>query len=210
MRCKGQNVFEMLRRGGAVVKSIHWAGFAAVGASWDRLGARRGRAPGNNGLELTHGRAAPVELGKYVCRAKTLHSLSGRKQTQQTPHLTCALDVLQVCDDARAGAVLNDFAHRSIPIYICSPHHITKQGTLYTLAHGRRLSAHARGQARTRQRLAALRLRRGRVPGHDQAAACYLRRARGRLWRTKPLLSAGDGLLFTAGHERHPDAAHRP
>jgi len=53
-----------------------------------------------------HGRAAPVELG----RAKTLHSLSGRKQTQETPHYTCALDMLQVCDDARAGAVLNGFA----------------------------------------------------------------------------------------------------
>jgi len=56
---------------------------------------------------LTHGRAAPVELG----RAKTLHSLSGRKQADaETPHYTCALDMLQVCDDARAGAVLNGFA----------------------------------------------------------------------------------------------------
>jgi len=35
MQCTGQNVFEMLRRGGAVVKSIHWAGFAAVGATWE-------------------------------------------------------------------------------------------------------------------------------------------------------------------------------
>jgi len=59
---------------------------------------------------LTHSRAAPVELGKYVRRAKTVHSLSGPKQTQETPHYTCALDMLQVCDDARAGAVLNGFA----------------------------------------------------------------------------------------------------
>jgi len=55
---------------------------------------------------LTHGQAVPVELG----RAKTLHSLSGRKQTQETAHYTCAFDMLQVCDDARAGAVLNGFA----------------------------------------------------------------------------------------------------
>jgi len=120
MQCKGQNVFEMLRRGGAVVKSIHWAGFAAVGASWEPV---EDVLHGNNGLVLTHGRAAPVELGKYVCRAKTLHSLSGRKQTQETPHLTC-VDVLQVCDDARAGAVLNDFAHRSTYIYmLAAPQH---------------------------------------------------------------------------------------
>ena len=63
---------------------------------------------------LTHGRAAPVELGKYVRRAKTLHSLSGRKQTQETAHYTCALDMLQVCDDARTGAVLNGFAQIDI------------------------------------------------------------------------------------------------
>ena len=67
---------------------------------------------GNKGLVLTHGRAAPVELGKYVCRAKTLHSLSGRTQAQETPHYTCALGMLQVCDDARAGAVLNDLTAR--------------------------------------------------------------------------------------------------
>ena len=36
--------------------------------------------------------------------------------------------MLQVCDDARAGAVLNDFAQ----IYVFSPTS-TKQGTLYTL-----------------------------------------------------------------------------
>ena len=35
MQCKRQNVFEMLRRSGAVIKSIHWAGFAAVGATWE-------------------------------------------------------------------------------------------------------------------------------------------------------------------------------
>ena len=77
---------------------------------------------GNKGLVLTHGRAAPVELG----RAKTLHSLSGRKQTQETPHYTCALDMLQVCDDARAGAVLNDLTARRTT----APH---RQGTLFTL-----------------------------------------------------------------------------
>jgi len=122
MQCKGQNVFEMLRRGGAVVKSIHWAGFAAVGASWEPV---EDVLHGNNGLVVTHGRAAPVELlGKYVCRAKTLQSLSGRKQTQETPHLMCALDMLQVCDDARAGAVLNDLAHRSTYIYmLAAPQH---------------------------------------------------------------------------------------
>jgi len=34
MQCKRQNVFKMLRRGGAVVKPIHLADFAAVGATW--------------------------------------------------------------------------------------------------------------------------------------------------------------------------------
>jgi len=115
----------MLRRGGAVVQPIHRAGFAAVGATWEPVEDVLHR---NKGLVLTHGRAAPVELRRYVCRAKTLHSLSGRKQTQETPHYACALDMLQVCDDARAGAVLNDFAQ----IYVFSPTS-TKQGTLYTL-----------------------------------------------------------------------------
>jgi len=79
----------MLRRSGAVVKSIHWAGFAAVGATWGPVEDVLHR---NKGLVLTHGRAAPVELGTYVCRAKTLHTLSGR---QQTPYYyTCALDML--------------------------------------------------------------------------------------------------------------------
>jgi len=107
MPCNGQNLIEMLRRGGAVIKAIHRAGFAAVGVTWEPVEDVLHR---NKGLVLTHGRAAPVELRKYVRRAKTLHSLSGRKQTQETPHYTCALDMLQVCDDARAGAVLNGFA----------------------------------------------------------------------------------------------------
>ena len=59
---------------------------------------------------MTHGRVPPVELERYVCRATTLHSLFGQKQTQETAHHTYALAVLQVSDDARAGAVLNDFA----------------------------------------------------------------------------------------------------
>ena len=103
MPCNGQNVIEMLRRGGAVIEAIHRAGFAAVGATWEPVEDVLHR---KQGLVLTHGRAAPVELG----RAKTLHSLSGRKQTQETPHYTCALDMLQVCNDARAGAMLNGFA----------------------------------------------------------------------------------------------------
>ena len=115
----------MSRRGRAVVQSIHRAGFAAVGATWEPVEDVLHR---NKGLVLTHSRAAPVELRRYVWRAKTLHSLSRRKQTQETPHYTCALDMLQVCDDARAGAVLNDFAQ----IYVFSPTS-TKQGTLYTL-----------------------------------------------------------------------------
>ena len=61
-----------------------------------------------------------------MCRAKTLHSLSGRKQAQDTPHYMCALDMLQVCDDARAGAVLNDLTVLAAP-----QHH--RQGTLFTL-----------------------------------------------------------------------------
>ena len=89
MPSNGQNVFEMLRRGDAVVEAIHWAGFAAVGATWEPVEDVFHR---NKGLVLTHGRAAPVELGKYVRRAKTLHSLSGRKQMQETAHYTCALD----------------------------------------------------------------------------------------------------------------------
>jgi len=48
----------------------------------------------NKGRVLTRGREAPVELGTYVCRAKTLHTLSGLKQTQETPHYTCALGML--------------------------------------------------------------------------------------------------------------------
>jgi len=123
MQCKRQNVFEMLRRSGAVIKSIHWAGFAAVGATWEPVEDVVHR---NKGRVLTHGREAPVELGTYVCRAKTLHMLSGRKQTQETPHYTCALGMLQVFDDARAGAVLNDNSE----IY-SAPRH--RQGMLCTL-----------------------------------------------------------------------------
>ena len=35
MTCNGPNVIEMLRRGGAVIETIHRAGFAAVGATWE-------------------------------------------------------------------------------------------------------------------------------------------------------------------------------
>jgi len=94
-----------------------------VGATWEPVEDVVHR---NKGRVLTHGREAPVELGTYVCRAKTLHTLSGRKQTQETPHYTCALGMLQVCDDARAGAVLNDNSE----IY-SAPRHM--QGTLCTL-----------------------------------------------------------------------------
>ena len=64
-----------------------------------------------------------------MCRANTLHSLSWRKQAQETPHYTCALDMLQVCDDARAGAVLNDLTARRTT---GTPQH-HRQGTLFTL-----------------------------------------------------------------------------
>ena len=95
-----------------------------------------------------------------MCRAKTLRSLSGRKQTQDTPHYTCALDMPQVCDDARAGAVLNELTARRTTAPQTG-HALHAHGQH---ARGRRHSAHARGQSRPRQRLAALRLRRGRVP----------------------------------------------
>ena len=153
---------------------------------------------GNKGLVLTHGRAAPVELG----RAKTLHSLSGRKQADaETPHYTCALDMLQVCDDARAGAVLNDLTSRRTTAPQTG-HALHAHGQH---ARGRRLSAHARGQSRPRLRLAALGLRRGRVPGHDQAAPGHLRRARGRLAHQGSLVGNRRRFirLFMDGHERH-------
>jgi len=188
-------------RGGAVVQSIHRAGFAAVGATWEPIEDVLHR---NKGLVLTHGRAAPAELRRYACRAKTLHSLSGRKQTQEMPHYTCALDMLQVCDDARAGAVLNDFAQ----IYVFSPTSTIGHGLHAHGQHarGRRLPAHARGQARPRQRLTALRPRRGRAPGHGQAAACHLRLACGRLAHQESLLGRR---IFMAGHERHLGVARR-
>ena len=108
-----------------------------MGATWEPVEDVVHR---NKGRVLTHGLEAPVELGTYVCRAKTLHTLSGRKQTQETPHYTCALGMLQVCDDARSGAVLNDnskFTARHATGRACSAH------SRYTLAAADFLLTHA-------------------------------------------------------------------
>jgi hypothetical protein len=67
MQCKGQIVFEMLRRGGAVVEAIHWVGLAAVGATWEPVGDVLHR---NKGLYLDArpggtGRAGEVRAPRF-------------------------------------------------------------------------------------------------------------------------------------------------
>ena len=122
-------VLGMIRRGGAVLAAIRWAGFAAVGDTWE---------PVENVLllnkvhEFTHGPTAPVpiELGKYYLRATIFNSLSGRKQNEKKPYYKHAINVPQLCYDELAIAVLHDLAQ----IEGCSlAKETTHEGTIYIL-----------------------------------------------------------------------------